>query len=110
VAVAPGAVRRMSLALPEAVEADHHGFSSFRVAGRIFATLPDDEHLHVMLGEDEARRAAAASRACEELYWGRRLAGVRVTLAAADGRSIEALLRSAWSGKAPRRLARPSHP
>ena len=31
--------RAIALALPEAVEQDHHGRPSFRVAGRIFATL-----------------------------------------------------------------------
>jgi hypothetical protein len=31
--------RRLALALPEAVEQDHHGRPSFRVAGKIFATL-----------------------------------------------------------------------
>ncbi len=29
----------MALALPESVEQDHHGMPSFRVRGRIFATL-----------------------------------------------------------------------
>ena len=33
--------RRLALALPEAVEQDHHGRPSFRVAGKIFATLWD---------------------------------------------------------------------
>jgi hypothetical protein len=46
--------RRMALALPEAVEQDHHGRPSFRVAERIFATLWDELHLNVML---ETRRA-----------------------------------------------------
>jgi hypothetical protein len=30
--------RELALALPEAVEQDHHGRPSFRVAGKIFAT------------------------------------------------------------------------
>ena len=54
--VTPQTVRRLSLALPEAVEADHHGMASFRVAGKIFCTLhvghpramvkltPEDQH------------------------------------------------------------------
>jgi hypothetical protein len=46
-------VRRLALALPEAVEADHHGRPSFRVAGRIFATLWDVDHMNVMLDEAE---------------------------------------------------------
>ncbi|HZJ69955.1 MAG TPA: hypothetical protein VFF36_03425, partial [Planctomycetota bacterium] len=31
--VGPQVVRRLALALPATVEADHHGFPSFRVAG-----------------------------------------------------------------------------
>src|SRR5690349_7953723 len=42
-------VRKLALALPEAVEQDHFGRPSFRVRGRIFATLPDSEHLNVMI-------------------------------------------------------------
>jgi len=37
-------VRQLALALPEVVEQDHHGRPSFRVAGRILATLWDHEH------------------------------------------------------------------
>jgi hypothetical protein len=104
-------VRRLALALPEAVEADHHGFPSFRVAGRIFATLPDAGHVNVMLGADEVSAAVDAGRgACEPVHWGRRLAGVRVTLAAADRGLIDDLLRTAWTLKAPRRLAHPRRP
>jgi hypothetical protein len=48
----------MALALPEAVQADHHGNPSFRVIGRIFATLPDPGHMNVMLDEPGVRTAA----------------------------------------------------
>ena len=41
--------RTLALALPGAVERDHHGRPSFRVDGRIFATLWDGEHLNVMV-------------------------------------------------------------
>ena len=37
--------RRLALSLPDAVEQDHHGRPSFRVAGRIFATLWDPDLL-----------------------------------------------------------------
>jgi hypothetical protein len=51
VTVSSDEARRLALALPGAVEADHHGRPSFRVAGKIFATLRDDNHLNVMLDE-----------------------------------------------------------
>jgi hypothetical protein len=47
----------LALALPEAVELDHHGRSSFRVAGKIFATLWTRERMNVMLDEDGIRTA-----------------------------------------------------
>lgn len=44
-------IRQLALALPATVEMDHHGRPSFRVDGRIFATLWDESHLNVMLDE-----------------------------------------------------------
>ena len=103
--------RRLALSLPEATEQDHHGFPSFRVRGKIFATLPDDEHLNVMLGAADVQLALAMARqCCEAVWWGKRLAGVRVTLPAADSKRVGALLRMAWEGKAPRRLVHPARP
>lgn len=101
-----GEVRRLALSLPEAIEKGHHGMPSFRVANKIFATVPDNEHLHVMVGPDEADMAvSAAPQAFEELWWGERRAGVRVRLAAAEPDLVHVLLREAWRRKAPRRLA-----
>jgi hypothetical protein len=97
--------RRIALALPHAVEQDHHGRPSFRVAGRIFATLWDEEHANVMLDEDGIRTAAQAHPGvCEELRWGRRLAAVRVNLRRVDAALLSELYEDAWEGKAPRRL------
>ena len=98
-------VRTLALALPEVTEADHHGRPSFRLAGRILATLPDeDAAVNVLLGEDGARAAAGESTACTLLWWGRRLSGVRVDLAAADEALVADLLREAWDRRAPGRL------
>jgi ubiquinone/menaquinone biosynthesis C-methylase UbiE len=41
-------VRAVALALPEAIEQEHHGRASFRVAGKIFATLWDTGHANLM--------------------------------------------------------------
>jgi hypothetical protein len=100
-----GEVRSLALSLPEATEKGHHGMPSFRVADKIFATVPDNEHLHVMVGPDETDMAvSAAPHAFEELWWGDRRAGVRVKLAAADLDLLTVLLNEAWRRKAPRRL------
>lgn len=97
--------RRLALELPEAVEQDHHGRPSFRVAGRIFATLWDAGHLNVMLDEDGIRTATQTHpELCEEVWWGKRLAAVRVMLKRADTELVAELLSDAWEGKAPPRL------
>jgi hypothetical protein len=97
--------RKLALALPEAVEQDHHGRPSFRVAGKIFATLWDREHMNVMLDEGGIRTALAEHpESCEEVWWGKRLAAVRVDLQRADADLVAELLTDAWEGKAPKRL------
>jgi hypothetical protein len=93
--------RALALALPQAQELDHHGRPSFRVRGRIFATLWDSEHMNVMLDEDGIRtRVAGAPEACAEVWWGRRLAAVRVTLARVDAAELRELLEDAWERRA----------
>ena len=103
--VAVDDARRLALALPQAVEQDHHGRPSFRVAGKIFATLWDERHMNVMLDEPGIRTGVAAHpEVCSEVHWGKRLAAVRVDLDAADPELLAALLADAWEGKAPARL------
>lgn len=98
-------VRRIALGLPEAVEQDHHGRPSFRVGGRIFATLWDAGHVNVMLDEPGIRTAVEDDRqGREEVWWGRRLAAVRLDLGATDADEVAELLADAWDGKAPKRL------
>ncbi|MEP6893662.1 MAG: MmcQ/YjbR family DNA-binding protein [Gaiellaceae bacterium] len=71
--------RRLALALPEAVELDHHGRPSFRVADKIFATQWDEEHMNVMLDEGGIHSAIhGAPEACEEVWWGKSLRAVLV--------------------------------
>jgi hypothetical protein len=95
-------VRRLALSLEGSVEQDHHGFPSFRVAGKIFATLPDDEHLHVMLPEDRIREIVAADpHASEEKWWGKKLAAVRVSLPDAAKDRVAEMLEEAWSMRRP---------
>jgi len=99
-------VRKLALSLPGATEEPHFEKSSFRVGGRIFATVtPDGKHLHAFVDESEARASAAEDpSAFELLWWGKRLAGVRVTLSAAGTAAVARLLTDSWRRKAPRRL------
>jgi hypothetical protein len=97
--------RKLALALPDATESDHHGMASFRVRGRIFATVPDSAHMRIMLDEYEIRAAVAENPAvCEEFYWGKRLACVVVALKPASSTLLAELLTEAWLRKAPRSL------
>ena len=99
--VSPARVRAWALALPGAVEKDHHGFPSFRVAGRIFATLPDEGHLNVMLEEAGIRAGLEAhGDCCEAQLWGARLAALRVDLSAADAARVQDWLADAWDRRA----------
>ena len=100
-----GQARKVALALPETTEEAQHDMSSFRVRGKIFATVPDDAHLRVMVDEMEIRAAVAENPdVCEELYWGKRLACVVVNLRRARPDLVEELLTDVWIRKAPKKL------
>lgn len=98
--------RRFALSLPEAAEEPHFELWSFRVGGKIFATAPPDGgHLHVFVDDDAVRSAVGADRtAFEELRWGTKIAGVRVTLSAAKPDAVFDLLQASWRRRAPKRL------
>ncbi len=96
----------MALALPEAVESQHWGNPSFRVAGRIFATVPDAGHLNVMIDAfDVDAVVRQETEACRELWWGKKLSGVQVDLQNASRALVGDLLEAAWRRRAPRRIA-----
>jgi hypothetical protein len=92
----PDDVRAFALALPGSVELPHHERTSFRVDGKIFATMPPDGLTVNVLLDEEGSRAAASDAGVELLWWGRKLSGVRITLADADGSVVEELLDEAW--------------
>jgi hypothetical protein len=97
--------RKIALSLPEAVEQDHHGRPSFRVAGKIFATFWDDSHMNLM--GDEPGILTAVQRlpdACSEFRWGTRLRAVHVDLDRIAAEELADLLGDAWEQKAPRKL------
>jgi hypothetical protein len=99
-------VRRFALSLPEAAEEPHFHFASFRVRGKIFATLPPGgAHAHIFVGDEEREKALELHPDfIEKLHWGKRVVGVRVTLAKAKAAVVTQLLAQAWKRKAPRTL------
>jgi hypothetical protein len=96
--------RGIALSLPEAAEQDHHGRPSFRIGGRIFATLWDEDHMNVMVDEPGILTAVQSHpEVCAEVWWGKRLAAVRVTLSATDPGLLADLLTDAYEVKRSRR-------
>jgi hypothetical protein len=97
--------RMMALSPPEALERDHHGRPSFRVAGKIFATLWDESHMNVMLDEPGILTAVEQRPGlCSEVWWGKRLAAARVALDLIEPDALGQMLADAWEGKAPGRF------
>jgi hypothetical protein len=97
--------RALALGLPEAVEQDHHGRPSFRVANKIFATQWDEDHMNVMLDEGGILMAMQSEPdSFSEVWWGKRLVAVRVDLRRVSPETLATLLEEAWELRAPRRL------
>jgi hypothetical protein len=105
----PDDIRRLALALPEAVEADHHGIPSFRVRGKIFCTLHlAQPRMMVKLDPEDQHNLADGHPGVIEPVpgaWGRQ-GSTFVAYRLADAALIAALLEMAWRRVAPARLAR----
>lgn len=77
--ITPATVRRLALSLPEATEAPHHDMTSFRVGGRIFATVTSEgDRVHVFISPDEVPAYCAEYPGqVQELRWGARPRSLR---------------------------------
>jgi hypothetical protein len=102
------AARRFAMSLPETTEEPHFEKSSFRVRGKIFATVPPEaEHVHILVEPDERMALLQGHPGVfEEVGRGTTIAPdwVRVHLAPADGAQVCELLEQAWRLRAPKRL------
>src|SRR5436189_286144 len=96
----------MALSIPETSEGPHFERTSFRVAGKVFATaLPEGTRLNVFVDEGEVHALVAENPAVfEELWWGKKLCGVSIDLSQAEEADVREVLESAWRRKAPKRL------
>jgi hypothetical protein len=105
------AVRRFALSLPETTEEPHFDFSSFRVRGKIFVTVPPPgKYIHVFVDDLERERALAlAPDWTEKLWWGKKVVGLRVHLSAARPALVDEWVRNAWARKAPKRIVSASN-
>jgi predicted DNA-binding protein (MmcQ/YjbR family) len=95
------AVRQFALSLPSATEEPHFHFTSFRINGKIFATMPPGNNLLHVFAPEEDREVAIAMypEVCETLHWGKRVVGVKIHLGNADRELVEDLLRAAYGSK-----------
>lgn len=91
-------VRAHALSLDAVTEEPHHTYSSFRVRGKIFVTIPPEQtHLHVFLGEQDREQALAMYPGfVEKLFWGSKVLGLRVELAKATPAVVTALVEKAY--------------
>lgn len=86
------------MSLEAVTEEPHHDYSSFRVRGKIFVTIPPGEaFIHVFIGEEDRERALAMyPEFTEKLLWGSKVVGLRVHLASARPTEVKALVNKAY--------------
>jgi hypothetical protein len=100
--------RRFALSLPETTEEPHFEKSSFRVKGKIFATVPlGGKQLNVFADPSEISALVEEQPdAYVPIVWGKQTKSdwVQVNLAAADRAQVQELLEDAWRAKAPKRV------
>lgn len=89
---------RAALALPDTNQQPHHHLSSFRIHGRIFATVPpDQEYVHLFLeGQQRAAALAVHAEYAEPLLWGGKVVGVRIHFPSASAAAVKGLLKQAY--------------
>jgi YjbR len=92
-------IRKFALSLEAVTEEPHHNFSSFRVKGKIFVTIPPGEGFLHVFTDEQARELALAmySEFVEKLLWGGKVVGIRVDLAQAKPSVVKSLVESAYN-------------
>ncbi|MEU0807612.1 MmcQ/YjbR family DNA-binding protein [Streptomyces sp. NPDC005970] len=100
-------VREIALSLPETTEKIAWSMPTFRVAGKMFATLPEDETSMAVRCPKEERNELVLAE--PEKFWiadhEASFAWVRVRLAALDDRAeLRDILVDSWQQAAPPRL------
>jgi YjbR len=91
-------VRTHAMSLEAVTEAPHHDYSSFRVRGKIFVTVPPaEEVIHVFVEEEDREPALALyPQFMEKLLWGGKAVGLRIALASANPGAVKALVSKAY--------------
>ena len=104
--VTPAGVRKLAMRLPGVSEAPSYGTPAWRVRGKLFARLhQDEESLVVRMGFDQRELLMAANPKAffiTDHYESHEMMQVR--LSAVNVEALDELLLEAWTRCAPRRL------
>ena len=86
------------MSLEAVTEEPHHDYSSFRVRGKIFVTVPPaEDFIHVFMGEEDREQALALYPSfTEKLLWGGKVVGLRIALVAANPSAVKTLVAKAY--------------
>jgi hypothetical protein len=105
--VAADAFRRLALALPEALEAPHFDRPSFRVRGKIFATLSPEERRGVvkLTREQQELMSGAEPKIFAAVPSWEKHGWTYVHLQFADADTVRSALTTSWRNVAPKKLA-----
>jgi hypothetical protein len=89
------------MSLDAVTEEPHHNYSSFRVRGKIFVTIPpDEEFIHVFVGDEDREPALALyPDFLSKLLWGGKVVGLRVALESAQPAVVKSLLSKAYQAR-----------
>ena len=100
------AVRKYALSLAGVTEQPHFHLCSFRVAGKIFATMDEKQDLLNVFVDEETRETYLATHTgcCRKLWWGKKVVGLRLETGLAKTALIRDLLQAAWRRKVPKKL------
>ena len=94
-------VRKHAMSLEAVSEEPHHDYSSFRVRGKIFVTVPPTkDFIHVFVGEEEREQSIALYGGfIEKLLWGGKVVGLRIALEPANAAAVKALVSKAYEAR-----------
>jgi hypothetical protein len=95
-------IRQYAMSLEAVTEEPHHHYSSFRVRGKIFITVPPAEDVIHVFVEEEDREPILAMYPdfIEKLFWGAKVVGLKIVLKSAIPDVIKSLISKAYETKA----------
>lgn len=97
----PDDLRKLAFQLDGVIEQPHHHLASFRINGKIIATMPaDGSFLNVFVAEPVREQMLGMyPDAYEKVWWGKKVMGLKVLPDKAHRDDILSLLQSAYRDK-----------